>query len=76
MVMIIVALDHVRDFFHTGAFRPEDLARTNAALFFTRWITHLMTLGPAIVLPGWLYRLKLPARQCDRSDRPCSALLS
>ena len=40
--MIIMALDHVRDFFHADAmvFRPEDLARTHAALFFTRWITH------------------------------------
>jgi uncharacterized membrane protein len=41
--MIIMALDHVRDFFHAGAmsFPPEDLTRTTAALFFTRWITHL-----------------------------------
>ena len=40
--MIIMALDHVRDFFHADAmvFRPEDLTRTYAALFFTRWITH------------------------------------
>jgi uncharacterized membrane protein len=42
LVMIIMALDHVRDFFHSGAmlFAPEDLARTTPALFFTRWITH------------------------------------
>lgn len=41
--MIVMALDHVRDFFHVGAmsFRPEDLTRTTAALFFTRWITHI-----------------------------------
>lgn len=41
--MIIMALDHVRDFFHSGAmtFQPEDLSRTTAALFFTRWITHI-----------------------------------
>jgi len=42
IVMIIMALDHVRDFFHADAmlFQPEDLVRTNSALFFTRWITH------------------------------------
>jgi uncharacterized membrane protein len=43
MVMIIMAIDHVRDLFHFDAFlySPEDLARTSPALFFTRWITHL-----------------------------------
>jgi len=43
LVMIIMALDHVRDFFHSDArfYLPEDLTRTTAALFFTRWITHI-----------------------------------
>lgn len=41
-VMIIMALDHVRDFVSSAAqqFSPEDLARTTPLLFLTRWITH------------------------------------
>ena len=42
-VMIIMALDHVRDFFHYTAFidSPTNLMTTTPLLFFTRWITHL-----------------------------------
>lgn len=42
LVMIIMALDHTRNFIHEGALvaDPLDLATTNPALFFTRWVTH------------------------------------
>src|SRR5258708_8254326 len=42
VVMIIMALDHVRDYFHGSAYLydPTDLSRTSPAIFFTRWITH------------------------------------
>lgn len=42
LVMIIMALDHVRDYFHAGSFYvdPTDLSTTTPVLFFTRWITH------------------------------------
>jgi uncharacterized membrane protein len=42
LVMVIMALDHIRDFFHADAFHysPEDLSKTTGILFFTRWITH------------------------------------
>jgi uncharacterized membrane protein len=43
IVMVIMALDHIRDFFHYDSqlFSPEDLTKTSAALFFTRWVTHV-----------------------------------
>jgi uncharacterized membrane protein len=40
LVMVIMALDHTRDFFTNLRFEPELLSRTYYALFFTRWITH------------------------------------
>jgi uncharacterized membrane protein len=38
LVMILMALDHTRDFFGTGGMNPRDVA--DPALFLTRWITH------------------------------------
>lgn len=42
VVMVIMALDHVRDYFHYGAFftNPTNLETTTPFLFFTRFITH------------------------------------
>jgi uncharacterized membrane protein len=40
LIMVIMALDHTRDFFTNVPFEPESLAQTWPALFFTRWITH------------------------------------
>lgn len=39
-IMLIMAIDHVRDYFHLGHPEPTDLTTTTAFLFFTRWITH------------------------------------
>jgi uncharacterized membrane protein len=38
--MVLMALDHVRDFFGVPGVRPTDLDQATKALFFTRWITH------------------------------------
>ena len=53
LVMVIMALDHTRDFFSNSAnlFDPTDLTHTSPILFFTRWITHfspcyLRPIGP------------------------------
>jgi len=48
--MVIMAIDHVRDFFHITASTdsPTNLATTTPQLFFTRWITHFC--APVFVL--------------------------
>ncbi|MGM5471335.1 DUF1624 domain-containing protein [Flavobacteriaceae bacterium LMO-SS05] len=42
IVIIFMALDHTRDYFHTDSFLfdPADPEKSNMVLFFTRWITH------------------------------------
>jgi len=40
IIMILMALDHTRDFFGR-AISPTDLSQTTIALFFTRWVTHI-----------------------------------
>ena len=50
LAMVIMALDHIRDYFHITAntHDPLDLATTSPGLFMTRWITHFC--APAFVL--------------------------
>lgn len=58
-IMIVMALDHTRDFLSNVPFQPENLARSTLPLFLTRWVTHfcaptfflLAGLGPALGRP-------------------------
>jgi uncharacterized membrane protein len=40
LVMVLMVLDHTRDFLSYQRFAPEDVAHATGALFFTRFITH------------------------------------
>jgi uncharacterized membrane protein len=41
VIMVIMALDHTRDFFGFPGDSPTNLAQASAALFMTRWITNI-----------------------------------
>jgi uncharacterized membrane protein len=40
IVMVLMALDHTRDYFTNFKFSPTDLEHASTAMFLTRWITH------------------------------------
>ena len=68
LVMVIMALDHVRDFFSNYGGNPTDAATAPGLIFFTRWITHLC--APTFVfLAGtsiYLQSLRKPRPQLAR----------
>lgn len=47
LVIVLMVLDHVRDYFHASAhaFDPLDPAQTTPLLYATRWVTHLCAPG-------------------------------
>ena len=62
--MVLMALDHSRDFFGDIRIPPENVATTTTVLFFTRWVTHLC--APTFLLlagaSAWLHGQKLQNR--------------
>jgi uncharacterized membrane protein len=70
--MIVMALDHARDFYHAdaGLFDPTDLSKTTPLLFLTRFITHFCA-PTFVLLAGTSARI----RQEKRSKKDMSLFL-
>jgi len=62
LIMIIMALDHTRDFFSKAAIDPTDPMQSWPMLFFTRWITHLCAPGFVALAGTSVYLQKLRGR--------------
>jgi uncharacterized membrane protein len=69
LLMLLMAIDHTRDYFSNVAIDPNDPIHSWPALFFTRWITHLCAPG-FILLAGtsvYLQRQRKSARALTRT---------
>jgi uncharacterized membrane protein len=68
LIIILMALDHTRDYFGDLASQPTNLATTTTALFFTRWITHIC--APVFFLltgtSAYLMRRRVSTRELSR----------
>jgi uncharacterized membrane protein len=68
VVMILMAIDHTRDFFGNPAANPNNLDVTTVPLFFTRWITHIC--APTFFLltgtGAWLARRRKSTAELSR----------
>ena len=71
LVMVLMALDHVRDFFTDARFDPLDLTQTSTPLFLTRWITHFC--APVFVLLAGV-SADLMSERCSRAELRDSCL--
>ncbi len=66
LVMVLMVLDHARDFFFGWRVDPMDLDETTPILFFTRWITHFCAPGFVLLAGAAAY---LYGRQRSAAER-------
>jgi uncharacterized membrane protein len=71
LVMIIMLLDHTREYVNAEAFlfSPTDLTKTTTALFFTRWITHFCAPTFVFLAGVSIYLQKLRGKSTGELSR-------
>ena len=71
VVMMIMMIDHIREFVHAGALTsdPSDPTTTTVAVFFTRWITHYCAPTFVFLSGVSIYLQKLSGKSNDELSR-------
>ncbi|GAB3642002.1 hypothetical protein GCM10027423_26380 [Spirosoma arcticum] len=64
LIVVLMTIDHARDFWSATPYRPEDVTQASAALFITRWVTHLC--APTFVLLAGLSAYLLGKKTGDK----------
>ena len=64
LIVVLMTIDHARDFWSATPFRPEDVTQASIPLFLTRWITHLC--APTFVLLAGLSAYLLGRKTSDK----------
>jgi uncharacterized membrane protein len=65
LVMVLMALDHVRDYFSAARLDALDLTQTSVPLFLTRWITHFC--APTFMMLAGISAY-LISKRCTRGE--------
>jgi uncharacterized membrane protein len=74
LVMVLMVLDHTRDFFQDMSVDPTNVGTTTVPLFFTRWITHFC--APVFVFLAGASAYLMRALRKERGPRELAAFLA
>src|SRR5258708_39639078 len=69
LVMMLMALDHTREYFSELPFSPEDLSKTFGTLFFTRVIIHVCAPVFFLLAGAGAYLSGVPGKSLQQVSR-------
>jgi uncharacterized membrane protein len=69
IVMVLMVLDHTRDFYMGMRVDPTDPATSTLPLFFTRWVTHFCAPLFVFLAGASVYLMRALGKQPDRREQ-------
>ena len=65
LIIILMALDHVRDFWSSFPYRADDVSQASVFLFLTRWVTHFC--APTFIFLAGISVFLYQQKQTDKN---------